>query len=187
MASTITMLTRPRRHRRVVRCTLGAVVKVFSNRSVFTRARLLRGGPLCPPRRNYNAKKRGKTHPPNAPGRVHGMPQPLAVWGGEERRGLSVTRCQARSLPPGHEQLGTPGKPPGSILFGFPDMILSVKLKPEAGDKFKLRFEEVDVLLLITHQFFEQIPGHVILDAMAMTRRLLIKGTRGHLSRKIAI
>src|SRR5229473_3273893 len=76
---------------------------------------------------------------------------------------------------------------PGSILFGFPDMVLSVKLKSEAGDKFKLRFEEVDVLLLIAHQFFEQIPGHVILGAMAITRRLLIKGTRGHLSRKIAI
>src|SRR5215475_13788185 len=75
----------------------------------------------------------------------------------------------------------------GSILFGVPDMILSVKLKPEAGDKLKLGFEEVDVLLLIAHQFLEQIPGHVILGAMAITRRFLIKGTRGHLSRKIAI
>ena len=66
-------------------------------------------------------------------------------------------------------------------------MILSVKLKPEAGDKFKLRFEEVDVLLFIAHQFFKQVPGHVILGTMAIARRLLIKGAREHLSSKIAI
>src|SRR5258708_4792819 len=95
-----------------------------------------------------------------------------------------MLHCRDGEEKPGHDQ---PRRHPGSILFGFPDMILSVKLKPEAGDKFKLRFEEVDVLLLIAHQFLEQIPGHVILGAMAITRRLLIKGTRGHLSRKIAI
>src|SRR6266478_4206087 len=66
-------------------------------------------------------------------------------------------------------------------------MILSVKLKPEAGDKFKLSFEEVDVLLFIAHQFFKQVPGHIILGPMAITRRLLVKGTRGHLSSQIAI
>src|SRR6266853_1671818 len=109
MASTITMLTRLRRHRRVVRCTLGAVVKVFSNRSVFTRARLLRGGPLCPPRRNYNAKKRGKTHPPNAPGRVHGMPQPLAVGGGGGKGGgWRFLGGKAGPFPPGIKNSAPP-------------------------------------------------------------------------------
>src|SRR5262249_53295034 len=60
-----------------------------------------------------------------------------------------------------------PVRQSGSIRFGLTDMILSVELKPQAGDKLKLSFEEVDVLLLVAHQFFKKIPAHVILDAMA--------------------
>ena len=64
----IAMLTSERPHRRLVRYTPGAVVSGFSNRSVFTRARLLRGGqPLPNPEGNYNAKKQGKTHPQTRP------------------------------------------------------------------------------------------------------------------------
>src|SRR6266446_8450018 len=64
MASTITMLTRLRRHRRVVRRTPGAVVNVFSNRSVFTRARLLRGGPLCPTPKELQCQEARQNAPP---------------------------------------------------------------------------------------------------------------------------
>src|SRR3984893_19280413 len=44
----IAMPTNRRPPRRVVRCTLGTVVNVFSIRSVFTRARLLRAGQPLP-------------------------------------------------------------------------------------------------------------------------------------------
>src|SRR5882672_9249636 len=197
------MLTRTRRHRRVVRCALGAVVNVFSNRSVFTRARLLRGGPPLPTPKELECQEARQNAPPTAAcanswyaatrlrggafldagGKVKRPPSPGLVPAISIRWQMLHCRGRARTSP-GDDRLR---RQPGSMLFGFPDMILSVKLKPEAGDKFKLRFEEVDVLLLIAHQFFEQIPGHVILGAMAITRRLLIKGARGHLSRKIAI
>ena len=96
------------------------------------------------------------------------------------QRGRSVFGCR-RTVGCGRPSLCPPTRRSinqGSIVFGFPDMILSIKLKPEAGDEFKLRFEEVDVLLFIAHQFFKQVPGHVILGTMAIARRLLIKGTR---------
>src|SRR5260221_8195297 len=62
-----------------------------------------------------------------------------------------------------------------SARFGIPDIMLGVKLKTEAGDELKLRFEEVDVLFLIAHQLFEKVSGHVVLGAVAVSRRLLIK------------
>src|SRR5450432_2340325 len=37
------------------------------------------------------------------------------------------------------------------------DMLLGVELKPDPPDQIKLGFEEIDVMLLVLHQAFEQI------------------------------
>jgi len=37
------------------------------------------------------------------------------------------------------------------------NVLLGVKLKPDPIDQIKLGFEEIDVMLLILHQAFEQI------------------------------
>jgi hypothetical protein len=37
------------------------------------------------------------------------------------------------------------------------NMLLGVKLKPDPVDQIKLGFEEIDVMLLVLHQAFEQI------------------------------
>ena len=74
-----------------------------------------------------------------------------------------------------------------SARFGIPDIMLGVKLKTKAGNELKLRFEEVDVLFLIAHQLFKKVSGHVVLGAVAVSRRLLVKRTGGHLGSKVAI
>jgi hypothetical protein len=37
------------------------------------------------------------------------------------------------------------------------DMLLGVEFKPDPPDQIKLGFEEIDVMLLVLHQAFEQI------------------------------
>src|SRR5215831_3116147 len=67
MARMMTIPTTRRRHRGGVRCTLGTVVNVFSNRSVFTRARLLRGGqPLPNPEGTRMPRSEAKRTPEHA-------------------------------------------------------------------------------------------------------------------------
>src|SRR6195256_294223 len=66
------------------------------------------------------------------------------------------------------------------------DMLLGVKLKPDPPDQVKLGFEEVDVMLLVLHQAFEQIARDVVLDAVAVGRRFLVKATGADLGGKIA-
>ena len=61
------------------------------------------------------------------------------------------------------------------------NMLLGVKLKPDPIDQIKLGFEEIDVMLLVLHQAFEQIARHVVLDAVAVGRRFLIKVSRADL------
>src|ERR1700758_2116438 len=55
------------------------------------------------------------------------------------------------------------------------NVLLGVKLEPDALDQVELRLEEVDVLLLGLHQFLEQVARDVILYAVAIGRRLLIE------------
>ena len=56
----------------------------------------------------------------------------------------------------------------------------------DALDQMQLRFEEVDVVLLVLHQAFEQIARDVVLDDVAMSCRLLIKRAGTDLGGQIA-
>src|SRR5438132_10079009 len=72
-------------------------------------------------------------------------------------------------------------------VFGLTDVALRIKLDAELLHQMKLRFEEVDVILLVLHQLLEQVAGHVVARAMAMGRRLLVKRARRNLGLEIAI
>src|ERR1700687_33300 len=67
------------------------------------------------------------------------------------------------------------------------DMLLGVKLESDPPDHIELGFEEVDVVLLVLHQALEQIARDVILDAVAVGRRFLIKATGAHLGGEVAL
>jgi hypothetical protein len=43
------------------------------------------------------------------------------------------------------------------LAFEPADVLLGVELKPDPLDQIKLGFEEIDVMLLVLHQAFEQI------------------------------
>src|SRR5258707_12666351 len=85
------MLTRPRRHRRVARRALGAVVNVFSNRSVFTRARLLRGGPPLPTPKELQCQEARQNAPPT-------VVCASSWYAATRRRRRSVFGCPAGGL-----------------------------------------------------------------------------------------
>ena len=63
-------------------------------------------------------------------------------------------------------------------------MLLGVQLKPDPLDQIELGFEEIDVMLLVLHQAFEQIARNVILDAVAVGRAFLVKITRARPRRR---
>src|ERR1700761_6605029 len=67
------------------------------------------------------------------------------------------------------------------------DVLLGVKLKPDAPDQIELGFEEIDVMFLVFHHAFEQIARDIVLDAVAVGRRFLIKGSRRQFGREIAL
>src|SRR5260370_42131419 len=67
------------------------------------------------------------------------------------------------------------------------DMLLGVKLKPDPSNQIKLGFEEIDVVLLVLHQALEQIARDIVLDAVAVGRRFLIKVTGADLGGEVAI
>src|SRR3984893_14680416 len=67
------------------------------------------------------------------------------------------------------------------------DMLLGIELEPDPPDQVKLGFEEVDVVLLVLHQAFEQIARDVVLDAVAVGRRFLIKATGADLGGEVAL
>src|ERR1700704_465040 len=66
------------------------------------------------------------------------------------------------------------------------DMLLGVKLEPDPPDHIELGFEEVDVVFLVLHQAFEQIARDVVLDAVAVSRRFLVKRAGTDLGGQIA-
>src|ERR1044071_6606579 len=68
-------------------------------------------------------------------------------------------------------------------IFQFADVILRVKLEAELGDEIELGLEEVDVALLVRHQFLEQIARHVVLHRMAMAGGLLVDRAGGEFRR----
>jgi Zn-finger in ubiquitin-hydrolases and other protein len=43
------------------------------------------------------------------------------------------------------------------VVAELADMMLGVELDTELGDQIKLRFEEVDMMLLVAHQLLEQV------------------------------
>src|SRR5580693_7206830 len=76
----------------------------------------------------------------------------------------------------------------GSVLVLEPaDMLLGVEFKPDPPDQIKLGFEEVDMVLLVLHQALEQVARDVVLDAVTIGRRFLVKRARRHLGGQIAI
>src|SRR3954466_9349367 len=55
------------------------------------------------------------------------------------------------------------------------DVLLGVKLQPDPPDQVELGFEEVDVVLLVLHQAFEQVARDIVPDLVAIGRRFLIQ------------
>src|SRR5438874_2986059 len=66
------------------------------------------------------------------------------------------------------------------------DVLLGVEFKADAADHIELGFEEIDVMLLVLHQLLEQVARDVILDAMAVGCRLLVKGASAKLGGEVA-
>src|SRR4051812_11493056 len=62
--------------------------------------------------------------------------------------------------------------------FDLADVMLRIQLDAELLHQMQLRFEEVDVVLLVLHQLLEEVAGHVVARAVAMGRRLLVKRAR---------
>jgi hypothetical protein len=77
--------------------------------------------------------------------------------------------------------------PRGSIVVGFTDMRLRVKLEAELVHEIELGFEIIDMLFFIMHEFFEQIARHIVFHRVAVRRRLFVKRARRELRAKIAI
>ena len=50
--------------------------------------------------------------------------------------------------------------------------MLGIQFDAELADQIELGLEEVDVALLVLHQFLEQVAADVILDRLAIGRRL---------------
>src|SRR5258708_21058895 len=69
--------------------------------------------------------------------------------------------------------LWNPRRCHGSAFFRLADVMLGVELETEAGHQLELGFEVIDVLFLVVHELFEQVPRHIILCALALSRRLL--------------
>jgi len=109
------------------------------------------------------------------PGRV------VINWNEEVVSGVSGQWTKTGAGPKNHafpiENAPDSDRSRASMRVGLADMVLGVKFEAEAGDEFKLGFEEIDMFFLVAHQLFEQVPGHVILGAVAIGRRLLVQRT----------
>src|SRR5215831_1856484 len=114
MARMMTIPTTRRRHRGGVRCTLGTVVNVFSNRSVFTRARLLRGGqPLPNPEGTRMPRSEAKRTPEHACaslGRVATYLSAAAPAGGGLEAGGRLKFCGSFLRGHGPPRVGHPDR-----------------------------------------------------------------------------
>jgi hypothetical protein len=64
------------------------------------------------------------------------------------------------------QAVGVGGSAPAQSFFAvlahLANMVLDVKLKAKLSNKVELGFEEIDVVLLVRHQQFEQIARHII-------------------------
>ncbi len=67
------------------------------------------------------------------------------------------------------------------------DVVLRVQLDAELRHQIQLRLQEVDVVLFIIHQCFEEIATYVIFDPMAMRCRSLVKCTGRQLCRQVCL
>src|ERR1700716_4041948 len=100
---------------------------------------------------------------------------------------LVVVRCAATQAA-SFARLASGTSVRNSVLALEPaDVLLGVELKPDPPDQIELGFEEVDVMLLVLHQAFEQIAGDVVLDAVAIGRRFLIERAGADLGGEIAL
>src|SRR6185312_4441275 len=72
-------------------------------------------------------------------------------------------------------------------LAHLADVVLRVELDAELGHEIELRLEEVDVVLLVGHQLFEQIAADIVLDRVTVGRGLGVKLARRHLGGEIAV
>src|SRR3569833_4097121 len=61
-----------------------------------------------------------------------------------------------------------------SVFVQLADVMLRVEFNAELADEIELRLEEVDVPLLVRHQFLEQIAARIVLHRVAVRRGLLI-------------
>src|SRR3982074_1590688 len=100
---------------------------------------------------------------------------------------LVVVRCAATQAA-SFARLASSTSVRNSVLALEPaDMLLGVEFKPDPPDQIKLGFEEIDVMLLVLHQAFEQIARDVVLDAVAIGRGFLVKRAGGNFGSKIAL
>jgi hypothetical protein len=64
------------------------------------------------------------------------------------------------------QAVGVGGSAPAQSFFAvlthLANMVLGIKLKAKLGNEVELGFEEIDVVLLVRHQQFEQIARHII-------------------------
>src|SRR5436309_3128308 len=110
---------------------------------------------------------------------------------------VAVDPCANQPRPPtragwgiarfGLKMLRNPGSGRSSAFLGLADMVLGVELETEAGDQLELGFEVVNVLFLVLHQLFKQVPGHIVLGGVTMSRRPLVEGAGEKLSREVAV
>src|SRR4051812_19855768 len=94
-------------------------------------------------------------------------------WAG--RSGVQPSRFPGRSTPRDGEILAARGHRGARrcptlrgdaallLLVQLPDVVLRVELHAELRDEVELRLEEIDVVLLVRHQFFEHVARHVVL------------------------
>jgi hypothetical protein len=57
-------------------------------------------------------------------------------------------------------------------------MMLGVELKAKLDDEVDLGFKKIDMMFLVVHQLLEEFACHVVLHAVAVGRRFLVKRPR---------
>ena len=67
------------------------------------------------------------------------------------------------------------------LAFEPTHMLLGVKFEADAADQIELSFEEIDVMLLVLHQLFEQVARDVVLHPVTIGCGLLVQRPRGDL------
>src|SRR5215510_13957023 len=99
------------------------------------------------------------------------LPAPIAL--------ISPLNLEAKVIPCGPLVL--------VVVLRLADVVLSIELEAEPPYKLKLGFEEIDVILLVLHERFEQVAADVILNGMAVGRGLLVQSAGAHLCGEVAV